>query len=156
MAQEKGSSSWLAALPFERFGFTLHKGAFWDALCLRYGWQLHLTPERCRCGAPFEINHMLVCRHGGYPTIWHNELRDVVADLLREVCTDVATEPCLQPLSGERLPLSANKDDEARLDIRAKGFWDRQQDAFLTYGCFTREHPPTETLVSRQFTDSTR
>ena len=136
MAQEKGSSSWLAALPFERFGFMLHKGAFWDALCLRYGWQLRLMPERCRCGAPFEINHMLVCRHGGYPMIRHNELRDVVADLLREVCTDVATEPCLQPLSGERLPLSANKEDEARLDIRAKGFWDRQQDAFFDVRVF--------------------
>ena len=87
MAQEKGSSSWLAALLFERLSFTLHKGAFWDALCLRYGWQQRLTPERCRCGAPFEINHMLVCRHGGYPTIRHNELRDVVAGLLREVCS---------------------------------------------------------------------
>ena len=79
---------------------------------------------------------MLVCRHGGYPTIQHNELRDVVADLLREVCTDVASKPCLQPLSGERLPPSANKEDEARLDIRAKGFWDRQQDAFFDVRVF--------------------
>ena len=78
---------------------------------------------------------MLVCCHGGYPTI-RQKLRDVVAALLREVCTDMATEPYLQPLSGERLPLSANKEDETRLDIRAKGFWDRQQDAFFDVRVF--------------------
>ena len=130
-AQEKGASSWLAALSVKRFGFVLHKGAFWDALCLCYGWELRLVPERCRCGAQFETNHVFMCRHGGNPTKRHNELRDVLADLLREVCTDVATEPQLQRLSGEQLPASANTQDEARLDIRAKGFWDRQQAAFF-------------------------
>ena len=38
LAQEKGSSSWLSALPLEQYGLTLHKGAFRDALALRYGW----------------------------------------------------------------------------------------------------------------------
>ena len=38
LAQEKGASSWLTALPVEEFGFALHKGAFHDALALRYGW----------------------------------------------------------------------------------------------------------------------
>ena len=38
LAQEKGASSWLTALPVEEFGFALHKGAFRDALALRYGW----------------------------------------------------------------------------------------------------------------------
>ena len=37
LAQEKGASSWLIALRMEEFGFTLHKGAFRDALALRYG-----------------------------------------------------------------------------------------------------------------------
>ena len=37
LAQEKGCSSWLVAIPIQRLGFTLHKGAFQDALCLRYG-----------------------------------------------------------------------------------------------------------------------
>ncbi len=34
LAKEKGSSSWLTALPLEEHGFSLHKGAFHDALAL--------------------------------------------------------------------------------------------------------------------------
>ena len=37
LAQEKGASNWLSVLPVEEFGLTLHKGAFRDALALRYG-----------------------------------------------------------------------------------------------------------------------
>ena len=36
LSQEKGASIWLTALPIENHGFTLHKSAFRDALCLRY------------------------------------------------------------------------------------------------------------------------
>ena len=58
---------------------------------------------------------------GGFPTI-----------LLTEVCYNVATEPPLQPLSGERMTArSANIDDGARADIRARGFWNASQDAFF-------------------------
>ena len=35
---EKGASTWLATLPIAEHGFALHKQAFRDALCLRYGW----------------------------------------------------------------------------------------------------------------------
>ena len=38
LASEKGASSWLTALPLAEFGFSLHKGAFRDAVALRYGW----------------------------------------------------------------------------------------------------------------------
>ena len=38
ISRENGASSWLTALPLTECGFTLHKGAFRDALCLRYGW----------------------------------------------------------------------------------------------------------------------
>ena len=55
----------------------------------------------------------------------------------REVFADVVKEPSLQPLSGGiALPRTANTQDDARLDIRARGFWNRQQDAFLTRGFF--------------------
>lgn len=37
-AVEKGASTWLTSLPLEEFGFSLHKGAFRDALALCYGW----------------------------------------------------------------------------------------------------------------------
>ena len=38
LASEKGASSWLTALPLAKFVFSLHKGAFRDAVALRYGW----------------------------------------------------------------------------------------------------------------------
>ena len=70
------------------------------------------------------ISHALSCPTGGYPTIRHNELRDTTAKLLKEVCQDVTVEPTLQPLSGEQLQArTSNKEDNARLDIAAYGFW---------------------------------
>ena len=138
-AQEKGALSWLSAVPVKDLGFALHKGAFRDAIALRSGWQLRLAPSRCRCGHPFEVDHVLSCRHGGYHTLRHNETRDLLATLLKEVCREVSIEPRLQPLSGERLPRSANSDDEARLDIQARGFWgsgNGQQDAFFDVRVF--------------------
>ena len=44
LAQEKGASSWLTALPVTEHGFTLHKSAF---LCLRYGWLPSRTSFNC-------------------------------------------------------------------------------------------------------------
>ena len=138
LAQEKGSSSWLIALPIQHLGFALHKGAFRDAVSLRYGWDLRMAPQKCRCGQAFEINHVLTCRQGGFHTIRHNELRDTLSALLSEVCQEVSTEPPLQPLTGEWLTRSANKEPNARLDIRARGFWDGMQDAFFDVRVF---HP---------------
>ena len=135
-AQEKGTSSWLVALPVQRHGFALNKGEFWDALALRYGWQLRMTPQSCRCGEPFNVNHVLICKQGGWHTIRHDDLRDMFVKLLSEVCREVSKEPCLQPLSGEQLPPSANQQDEARLDIKVRGFWNEQQDAFFDVRVF--------------------
>ena len=40
------------------------------------------------------------------------------------MCSNVSTEPHLQPLSGEALRFkTANSDSNARLDITANGFW---------------------------------
>ena len=49
------------------------------------------------------------------------------------MCHDVCTEPLLQELAGEPLPYAtSNREDGARLDIRAQGFWgDRFRRAFL-------------------------
>ena len=64
---------------------------------------------------------------------WHNALRDLTATLLSEVCPDTSTEPPLQPLSGEGLELlTANCDQEARLDIKALRFWCAGQEALWT------------------------
>ena len=63
----------------------------------------------------------------------------MTANLLTEVCHNVATEPHLQLLSGEIIPLqSAITNDDARLDVRARGFWSTAQDAFFDVRVF---HP---------------
>ena len=62
--------------------------------------------------------------HRRSPTICHNEIRDLTANLLSEVCHYVCREPPLQPLSIESLSyLTTNRDDSAQLKIRANGFW---------------------------------
>ena len=139
LAVERGSSSRLTALPLSDHGFFLHKGEFRDAVSLRYDWELKNTPQTCSCGASFTIDHAMMCHTGRFPTIRHNEIRDITATLLTEVCHNVATEPPLQPLSGEILNhRTANKDDGTRLDIRARGFWNGTQDAFFDVRVF---HP---------------
>ena len=88
LAQEQGASSWLSSLPIREFGFTLHKGAFRDALALRYGWQPVDLPTKCVCGASFSVEHALSCPKGGFPTLRYNEVRDITAQLLTEVCSE--------------------------------------------------------------------
>ena len=67
---------------------------------------------------------------GGFPTIRHNELRNITASLLSEVC--IASEPCLQPLNGESMiHCTANTTDDSRLNIRVRRFWFAIQDAYF-------------------------
>ena len=137
VAQEKGVSSWITAIPVHRAGFSLHKGAFRDVLALRYNWQLHQLPQKCTCGDTFSVDHALICRHGGFQIQRHNKVRDLIAALLQEVCVNVTTEPRLQPITGEILPPSANTDDNARLDVCAEGFGGiEHQDAFFDIRIF--------------------
>ena len=75
LAQEKGASNWLTILPIDENGFTLHKGAFRDAIALRYGWLPSNIPSTCTCGKSFTVEHALSCPLGGFPSIRHNEIR---------------------------------------------------------------------------------
>ena len=66
---------------------------------------------------------------GGFPTVRHNELRDITASLMTEVCHDVSVEPTLQTLSVEWLALGSTiTTDGARVDIQATGFWEDQKE----------------------------
>ena len=66
----------------------------------------------------------LSCAKGGFPSIRHNEIRDLTATLLTEVCNDVCIEPELQPVTDEELTGSTvNSQAGARLDIAAHGVW---------------------------------
>ena len=59
-------------------------------------------PSACACGAPFDIQHALDCKFGGLRAIQQNEVRDVVAQCMREAGHSlVEVEPQLQELSGE-------------------------------------------------------
>ena len=49
--------------------------------------------------------------------------RDLLGELLDETCTNVCSEPVLKPIDGEQLRRSTNTADDARLDIKAGGFW---------------------------------
>ena len=131
LATEKGASNWLTALPLKDMGYNLNKGEFRDAVKLRYDWEIDDKPTVCVCGDAFTIDHAMICRRGGFIIQRHNELRDLEADLLKMVCSDVEIEPVLQELTGERLPSGANTTPDARLDIHARGFWEKQRSAFF-------------------------
>ncbi len=99
------------------------KGAFHDALALRYNWQPIRTLLSCGCGAKFSVEQVLSCPKGGFPSLRHNEIRDLTANLLTEVCSNVSIEPELQPITGEALRgATSNSQPGARLDVAANGF----------------------------------
>ncbi|KAG0714431.1 hypothetical protein GWK47_014173 [Chionoecetes opilio] len=76
-------------------------------------------------------------KRGGFVCIRHDEVRDVTASMLREVCRDVSTEPTLLPLDGEHMQYrTANIDNEARVDLSARGFWTRRRRAFMEIRIF--------------------
>jgi len=75
-------------------------------------------------------------------TICHNEVFDLTATLLTEVCHIVATKPALQPITAETFPYStANISDDASFDVKARNFGCRGQDTFLMQGHFIQMHP---------------
>ena len=124
LAKVKGASTWLTVLPLTEHGFALHKQAFHDALALRYGWTPSRLPSKCECGNRFTVEHALSCAKGGFPSHRHNEIRDITASLLTEVCSEVCVEPDLQPVTPDQLNgASANSQDGARLDVSANGVW---------------------------------
>ena len=131
LATEKGASVWLTVLPLQELGFTLNKREFRDAIKLRYDWPIDDLPSTCVCGEVFTIDHAMICKRGGFVIQRHNELRDLEAVLLSSVCSDVETEPILQDVSGEQLSRGSIRAQDARLDVHARGFWERQRSAFF-------------------------
>ena len=79
----------------------------------------------------FNNNNATVCRRGGFIIQRYNELRGLEADMLSMLCNDVEIEPVLHELTGESLRSGANRAPDARLDIHARGFWERQRPAFF-------------------------
>ena len=137
LSTENGVSNWLTMLHIAEYGFELSKQQFWDSISLRYGWEISKLPATCPCGSRFDILHSMGYKKGGFATIRHNDLRDLTAKILSEVCCDTEIEPKLAPLSGEDLShRTANRSNEARLDVRARGSWERGQQAFFDLRVF--------------------
>ena len=55
----------------------LHKGEFRDAIYLRYGWEPPKLPEKCGCGASFNVANAMQCMLGGFRGLMHNEVNYV-------------------------------------------------------------------------------
>ena len=143
LAQLKGGSSWLNALPLEDEGYTLNKREFYDAVSLRYRWSLKRLPTNCACGKKFTTDHAMGCLKGGFIHQRHDRVRDMIAEMVNDVAFDVHVEPHLQEVTGEDLPPTANTDNEARLDVAARGFWQRGEMAFFdvrVFNPFARSH----------------
>ena len=92
--REKDVLSWLISFPITDHGFDLIKQQFWDSLRLRYGWILPNMPSTCCCSAKMDIHHAMSCKRGGFLTIRDNDLRDLTANLLSNVCNDVEIVVC--------------------------------------------------------------
>ena len=155
LACEKGAGAWLSALPLQAMGYTLNKQEFKDAIYLRYGWNIPNTPYHCGCGAKNSVDHTLNCKLGGYITMRHNNLRDLEASLLTEVCKDVKVEPELLPL-GNGGTRSTNVAEKARLDVSAVGIWSSMERTFLDVRVFHPNSPsylntsPTQLYVQQE------
>ena len=83
------------------------------------------------------------CMKGGFVHRRHDDVRDLFATLLKDVCHDVEVEPHLETLTGEVLSSSANSSDEARLVFSARGFWQKGQKAFFdvrVFNPFAKSH----------------
>ena len=129
---DPGASSWLGALPLQSQGFNLNKGEFQDALALRYHKQPKNLPTNCPCGANFSTQHAMDCHRGGFVNARHDNIRDVECELLKSIVNDVECEPMLQQVTNKQgYCKSANLKDDARLDVRARGFWRPGQNAYF-------------------------
>jgi hypothetical protein len=142
--QDRGASFWLEAIPLEEKNFSLSKQEFKDSARVRYDRPLSGLPSNCACGEKYTIEHALSCSNGGFINQRHDNIRDFFVCLLKRVCSNVQQEPHLTPVSGETFNYAtAIKDDGARLDIKARNFWRRGQDAYFDV-CVTHVNAPSQ------------
>ena len=84
---------------------------FGICISLRCEWEISKLQTPCPVGSKSDIRHSMSCKKGNFETIRHNDLRDLTAKILLEVCYDIwyrditifGIEPKLVPLSGEDL-----------------------------------------------------
>ena len=112
--KNKGASNCILAIPTKEQGMSLNRREFTDAINLRYYRELRGPAQICACGQKFNTTHTLNCKKRGFVHMRHDGVRDflILSGLLNTVQINTEAAP-----SGIR-----NTDDQARLDINAKGF----------------------------------
>ena len=131
-ASAKGAPNCLNVLPLAEEGYVLNKEEFRDVMAMRYSKHILGLPSKCACGSNFVPVHALDCKKCGFIHSRHDQLRNLEAKMLSDACQDIEIEPQLQPLTGENMSLqSANIEDSARLDMKARGFYRQGQCAFF-------------------------
>ena len=98
-----------------------------------HAWSMPLLVWSMPC-----VEHVFNGPCGGFPSLRHNEVRDITASLLSEVCSDVSVEPALQPVDSEPLQFAtASREDGAHLDVVARDVWGQnRQRAFFNVWVF--------------------
>ena len=85
----------------------VYKPAFLDTVVMLPS----ACPTSCACGHNFTVEHSISYPKGGFPSLRHNEVRDLTANMMSEVCSNASVEPHLQPLSGETLCYQTTNSD---------------------------------------------
>ncbi len=139
LAKEKGASALITTLPLERHGFVFPcKRDFRDLMCLRYHHTVPDLPPSCSCGEPFSIDHSQVCRNGGFIHQRHNEAQQLFAyECQQAAFRDTELEPPLISVDDEKIESKQAKITEGALsDVRVRGYWGNQQNAFFEFRVF--------------------
>ena len=112
-------------------------------------YQTHLVFANATNGM-ISITHYHV-RRVDYVSMRHNEVRDLEAELTREVCNNVQTEHALLPINNINTihGASTNIKDNARLDVSGIGVWGAHERTFLDIrilhpNCPTYRNKPIE------------
>ena len=83
LAKEKGASTWLSVLSLIKYDLLLHKSAFYDELCLRYGWLPPCLADTC----PVVKNSRLIM-------LLPVQLVDIQQSDTTKYAIPTGTEPC--------------------------------------------------------------
>ena len=85
-------------------------------------------PSTCSCGPKMDIQHAMSVKKIGVIAIKHNDLRDLTANLCKNV--DIVLQ--LLPVPGETFEnQTANTCNDARINIKSRGFSVKSQETFF-------------------------
>jgi hypothetical protein len=139
LAREKGASTVFTVLPLRRYGFAIEaKRDFFDWVRMRYRKPIVGLQPTCACGDPYSLDHSQICKLGGFIHMRHDMPKNLFAAICKAAgFCDVEIEPPLEPLTGEKLIFkSANVREDARSDVRVRGFWGSMRNAFFEFRAF--------------------